>query len=80
MNDAVLSRAIVRSLESIGEASKKIDGDFKSTHTEIEWKKMSGTRDRLIHDYLGIDADISWNIIKEKLPRLQEQIAGIPSS
>ena len=49
-NNEVLCRAIVRSLEIIGEASKKIDGEFKSYHPYIEWKKMAGTRDKLIHD------------------------------
>jgi uncharacterized protein with HEPN domain len=59
----VLCRAVVRSIEIIGEASKKIDDNFKSIHNHIEWKKMSGTRDKLIHDYFGIDYDIVWDMI-----------------
>ncbi|MCZ4221898.1 HepT-like ribonuclease domain-containing protein [Pedobacter rhodius] len=55
INDPILSRAIIRSLEIIGEASSKIDSDFKSIHPNIEWRKMSNTRNRLIHDYFGID-------------------------
>lgn len=56
--DPVLSRAITRSLEIIGEASRKISLEFKASHAEIEWKKMAGTRDRLIHDYYGVDFDM----------------------
>ena len=76
-NDPVLSRAIVRSLEIIGEASRKIDPETKAAHPEIEWKKMAGTRDRLIHDYQGVDYDIVWNIIEEKLPLLSQQIRAV---
>jgi uncharacterized protein with HEPN domain len=48
----VLCRAVVRSIEIIGEASKKIDEEFKATHPHIEWKKMAGARDKLNHDFL----------------------------
>lgn len=75
--DAVLSRAIVRSLEIIGEASRKIDTSFKEKHPQVEWKKMAGTRDRLIHDYFGVDYDIIWDIIKSKLPTLQQNISEL---
>jgi len=67
-NDPVLSRALIRSLEIMGEASRKISNEFKAKHAEIEWRKMAGTRDRLIHDYYGVDFDIVWNIVEEKLP------------
>lgn len=58
VDDAVLCRAIIRSLEIIGEASKKLDEEFRSSHPEIEWKKMAGTRDRVIYHYFGVDYDI----------------------
>jgi uncharacterized protein with HEPN domain len=70
INDDVLCRAVVRSLEVIGEASKKIDEEFKSTNNHIEWKKLAGTRDKLIHDYFGIDYDIVWDIIETKIQNL----------
>ena len=57
-------------IEIIGEASKKIDEEFKSSHIHIEWKKMAGARDKLIHDYFGIDYDIVWDIIQNKIPDL----------
>jgi len=77
VNDPVLSRAIIRSLEIIGEASAKVDADFKAIHSHIEWRKMSATRNRLIHDYFGVDYDIVLDIIKNKLPDLQFDINQI---
>jgi uncharacterized protein with HEPN domain len=73
-NDEILSRAVVRSLEIIGEATKKLNADFKAQHPHIEWKKMAGTRDKLIHDYFGVDYEIVWDVIENKLPELQFQI------
>lgn len=77
MEDAVLCRAVVRSLEIMGEASRKIDNNFKEQHPEIEWRKMAGTRDRLIHDYFGVDYDIVWDIIETKLPVLQQNLSNL---
>lgn len=77
ISDPLLSRAIIRSLEIIGEACTKIDPDFKTLHPQIEWRKMSGTRNRLIHDYFGVDYDIVWDIIVTKLPDLKEQLEEI---
>lgn len=79
IEDPILSRAIVRSLEIVGEACTKIDTEFKALYPHIEWRKMSGTRNRLIHDYFGIDYDIVWNIIIEKLPTLKRDIQEILS-
>jgi uncharacterized protein with HEPN domain len=77
VDDAVLCRAIIRSLEIIGEASKKLDEEFRSNHPQIEWKKMAGTRDRVIHHYFGVDYDVIWDIIENKLPDLQERVEDI---
>src|ERR1700722_4533977 len=71
INDAVLKRAIIRSLEIIGEAAKKLDDEFKAGYPHVEWKKIAGTRDKLIHEYFGVDYDIVWDIIENKLPDLQ---------
>ncbi|MDN3586222.1 DUF86 domain-containing protein [Pedobacter aquatilis] len=75
--DPILSRAIIRSLEIIGEACRKVDPDFKIIHPNIEWRKMSDTRNRLIHDYFGVDYDIVWDIITQKLPDLNFAIREI---
>jgi uncharacterized protein with HEPN domain len=60
LNDEVLKRAIIRSLEIIGEATKKIPADFKVKWSSIQWKNMAGMRDRLIHDYIGVNYSIVW--------------------
>ena len=74
INDAVLSRAVVRSLEIIGEASKRIPPDFQIKYPLIEWKVMAGMRDRLIHHYFGIDYETVYATVKNDLPHLQEWI------
>ena len=63
LNDEVLCRALVRRLEIIGEAAKKIEDEFKADHPHLEWRKMAGTRDKLIYDYFGIDYDIIYDNI-----------------
>ena len=80
LNDPVLYRAIIRSLEIIGEASKKLSTEFKLSHTTIEWKKMAGTRDKLIHDYFGVDFEVVWDIIQNKLPTLKAVLTKISNA
>jgi uncharacterized protein with HEPN domain len=77
LKDETLKRAIVRSLEIIGEASKKIPGDFKAKWESIKWRNMAGMRDRLIHDYMGINYSIVWDVIKNKIPELNKQISEV---
>jgi len=79
LSDEVLCRALVRSLEVIGEAAKKIDEEFKSDNPQIEWKKMAGTRDKLIHHYFGIDYDIVFDIIEKKIPDMADFLREIIS-
>lgn len=73
----VLKRALVRSLEIIGEATKKIPADFKIKWNSISWKNMAGMRDRLIHDYVGINYSIVWDVVKNKIPELSAQINNV---
>ncbi|OQX79822.1 MAG: DUF86 domain-containing protein [Bacteroidetes bacterium 4484_249] len=77
IEDEVLKRAIIRSLEIIGEASKKIPADIKYKWKEIEWKNMSGMRNKLIHDYFGINYSIVWDVVKNKIPDLTKQIEKV---
>lgn len=72
--DETLKRAVVRSLEIIGEATKKIPADFKIKWNSIKWKNMAGMRDRLIHDYMGTNYSIVWDVVKNKIPELNDQI------
>ena len=75
--DQTLCRAFVRSLEIIGEAAKKIPEDFRANHSAVEWRAMAGMRDRLIHDYFGVDFELVWDVVQRRVPTLREQIASI---
>lgn len=66
--------AVVRNLEIIGEAAKQIPPDIRGKASAVEWKKIAGLRDILIHEYFGVDVDILWDIIKNKLPDLEKAI------
>ena len=72
-----LIRAFSRSLEIIGEASKKIPKSFKDKHTDIPWRQISGMRDKLIHDYFGVDLEIVWDVVQNRLPELKKQLIRI---
>lgn len=68
------TRAFSRSFEIIGEAVKNLSYDFRKTHKDIEWKKISGMRDKLIHRYFSVDYELLWDVIKNKLPQIKEKI------
>lgn len=74
LEDEILKRAIVRSLEIIGEATKKIPADVKVKWNTVQWKNIAGMRDKLIHDYVGVDYTIVWDVVKNRIPILQTQI------
>lgn len=64
----LLIRAFVRSLEIIGEASKKVPDELRFDYPEFNWKGAAGMRDKLIHHYFGIDYEIVWDIIQNEIP------------
>ena len=72
--DEKLSLALLRLLEIIGEASRKISVQFQQDHPVIPWHEIAGTRNRLIHGYFDIDLDVVWTIISEDLPMLVSQL------
>jgi uncharacterized protein with HEPN domain len=63
--------AVIRNFEIIGEASKNISDELKSTCQDVPWKEMAGMRDKMIHEYFGVDLDIVWKTIKLRLPELR---------
>jgi uncharacterized protein with HEPN domain len=69
--------AIVRNIEIIGEAIKNISKETKDRYNHVQWKDIVGARDKMIHNYLGIDYEIVWEIIKKDLPLLEKQIKEI---
>ena len=75
--DETMKRAFVRSLEIIGEAVKKAPTWAAQRYPDIDWRAAAGMRDRLIHGYFGVDYDIVWDVVMNKVPVLRSQIAEI---
>jgi uncharacterized protein with HEPN domain len=69
--------AVMRNIEILGEATKNVSDKLKSKYPEIEWRKISGTRDRIIHFYFGIKLEIVWDIISTHIPNLKRQLENI---
>ena len=67
----------IRRIEVIGEAVKNISNELKDKYPEIEWKKIAGTRDKLMHHYFGVDLNLLWKIIVEDIPILKDQIQKV---
>ena len=74
VNDQKTLDAVVRNFEIIGEASTRIHPDFQIEHSEIPWKHLRGYRNRLIHEYFGVDYQIVWEIIQHELGELLNQL------
>ncbi|TXC78694.1 HepT-like ribonuclease domain-containing protein [Luteibaculum oceani] len=69
--------AVIRNFEIIGEAANRVDPDFKLESPEIEWRKITGFRNRLIHEYFGVDIEILWQIIEDDIPDLIDYLKQI---
>ena len=73
----IYTRAFSRSIEIIGEAVKNISPIFRSEHSDIDWKKISGMRDKVIHQYFSVDYDLIWDAVINKLPAVRKRIKEI---
>jgi len=69
--NTVVSDAVIRNLEIIGEAVKRLPAEIKKEYDEIEWKKIAGLRDILIHEYSGVNLEIVWDVVVNKIPMLK---------
>jgi len=74
IEDDKTSSAVVRKLEIIGEASKNIPKEIRMKYKEVPWSDMAKMRDKITHFYFGVDYEIVWKVIKERLPTLKQQI------
>ena len=72
--DLVTQDAVVRQLEVIGEATKRVSKEFRSKHPDIPWSDMAGMRDVLIHDYIDVDLGVVWKTASEDIPNLKALI------
>ena len=74
LENKLLQDGVVRELEIIGEASKKLSSDFKDSHKELPWQDITGMRDKLIHEYFGVDLIVVWETVKQDLPNLKQKL------
>lgn len=75
--DKTLQKAFIRSLEIIGEATKRIPNDFRNQHPDVDWRGMAGMRDVLIHGYFDVDYEIVWDVVNSEIPDLKTRIREI---
>ncbi len=77
LRDVMVQDAVVRNLEVIGEAAKRIEDPYRTAHPEIPWRALGGMRDVLIHQYEGVDPEKVWAIVEQDLPPLKQAIAAL---
>lgn len=66
--------AVVRNLEILGEAARQMPEEFAISHSEIPWRQVAGLRNRIVHDYFGLDLEIIWQLVQHDLPPLETQL------
>lgn len=76
-NSTQIQDAIIRRIEIIGEAVKNIPEDMKNRYPDIPWKRIAGMRDILIHEYFGIDLELTWEVAKEEIFELKKKILKV---
>ncbi|MBK8293432.1 MAG: DUF86 domain-containing protein [Solirubrobacterales bacterium] len=69
--------AVLRNLETLGEAAKKLDDETRALSSEAPWREITGFRDVIAHDYLEVDLDLVWNVVESDLPHLRKTILGL---
>ncbi len=74
LSDEKTVDAVVRNLEIIGEAARQMPNDFAATHPEIPWQRIAGLRNRIVHEYFGLDLEIIWEVIETDLPDLKARL------
>ncbi len=77
IEDDKTSSAVVRKLEVIGEATKNIPKEIRQKYKELPWRDMAGMRDKVIHFYFGVDYEVVWKVVKERLPEIRPYIEKI---
>lgn len=76
-NNELIQSAVIREIEVVGEATKNLSSDFRKIYSEVRWKDIAGMRDKLIHDYMGVDLNYVWFTVTEDFNVLKEQVENI---
>ena len=79
MASHTLQDAVLRNLQTMAESTRRLSDDLKTTEPEIEWRRIAAFRNVLVHDYLGIDLEIVWEVAQRDLPKLRQAIVSMLS-
>ena len=79
LTDELVIDGVARNLEIIGEAARQLPEEFRRAHPQIPWTQIAGLRNRIVHDYFGLDLEIIWQIIQHDLPELEKEIRALQS-
>lgn len=77
MASHLIQDGVIRQIEIIGESAKRLSDEIREKHSDIPWKDMAGMRDKLIHDYLGVDIDAVWDTVEDDIPMLKNKLKGL---
>ena len=77
LGNSLIQAGVIREIEIVGEATKKLSQDFTARYPAVPWKKIAGMRDKLIHDYLGVDPEAVWYTVERDMPKLKREVKGI---
>jgi uncharacterized protein with HEPN domain len=77
MADPMRQDAVIRNLEIVGEAAKRVPDSLRQQAPEIPWRQMAGLRDKLAHDYFGVDLALVWDVVAKELPPTQARLANL---
>lgn len=77
LGDTMVQDAVLRNFQVIGEATKKLSTAIRHTHPDLPWREMAGMRDKIVHEYFGINLQIVWDVAHQDMPRLLPQIEAI---